>query len=365
MLTVAAAPMFLNDQGYTRGRSPMTKKGSSPIGYRARPFGRALPRRGELLRIILSVSVLISVGGLSGRCSAQFIDKVEGQGPQFGETHVQRWVAGVIVRAVGGPCTGIKAYIPIPTDWPEQEVTTLEEDFSPGVRVSYRTVEGTVRQMVVEIPFLAPGEEAKALITTETRRRVILPPPDPSIFVLPDRRKLPRDVLPYLAVSPGIEATNSKIQSLARQLLASEGTAWQKVERIYDWVRENVKYQEGPFKGALAALTEGVGDCEEMTALFIALCRAGGIPARTVWIPGHAYAEFYLADPEGKGYWFPCQLAGTRAFGEMNEARPILQKGDNFRSSLNPRDRKRYLAEELIGTGGRPQVEFVRRLLAR
>ncbi len=350
----------------SRRKNPHEVMGCSGYRHGVQLSDRSVFRRVRVLKILLFVLIFSAViGVLAERCFAQFIDKAEGQGPQLGETHVQRWVAGVIVRAAGGPCTGIKAYIPIPTDWPEQEVTTLEEDFSPGVRVSYRTVEGTVRQMVVEIPFLAPGEEAKALITTETRRRVILPPPDPSIFVLPDRRKLPRDVLPYLAVSPGIEATNSKIQSLAKQLLASEGTAWQKVERIYDWVRENVKYQEGPFKGALAALTEGVGDCEEMTALFIALCRAGGIPARTVWIPGHAYAEFYLADPEGKGYWFPCQLAGTRAFGEMNEARPILQKGDNFRSSLNPRDRKRYLAEELIGTGGRPQVEFVRRLLAR
>jgi hypothetical protein len=315
-------------------------------------------------RLVMAVAILLS-GGWAEPVVAQFREKLDGVGPQFGEVHVQRWVAGVIVRATGGSCTGIRAYIPIPTDWPEQDVTTLEEDISPGVKVSYRMVEGGVRQMVVEIPFLAAGEEAKALITTETRRRVILPPPDTSVFVLPERRKLPRDVLPFLAVSPGIEVTNSKIQSLSKQLLSAEGTAWEKVERIYDWVRDNIKYQEGPFKGALAALSDGTGDCEEMTSLFIALCRAGGIPARTVWIPGHAYAEFYLMDKEGKGYWFPCQLAGSRAFGEMNEARPVLQKGDNFRSSSNPRDRKRYLAEELTGTGGRPQVEFVRRLLVR
>lgn len=308
---------------------------------------------------VLTMGVLGSVGW------AQFVQKTEGKGPQLGAMTTQRWVAGVIVRATGGSCTGIRAYIPIPGDWPEQEVTTLEEDYSPGVKVSFRTVDETVRQMVVEIPFLAHGEEAKALITTEVRRRALLPPPDVSVFTLPDRRKLPRDVAPYLAVSPGIEVTHTKIQSLSRQLLGGEGTAWEKVERVYDWVRENVKYQEGQFKGALAALTDKTGDCEDMTALFIAICRAGGIPARTVWVPNHAYAEFYLVDDEGKGYWFPCQLAGDRAFGHIDEPRPILQKGDNFRSPINPRDRKRYLAEQLTGTGGRPQVEFVRRLLVR
>ncbi len=311
--------------------------------------------------IIFSILMLI----MGNFAYAQFLERREGKGPQLGEMTSQKWVAGVVVKATGGNCTGIRAFIPIPADWPEQEVTIIEEDYSPGVKVSFRTVEETVRQMVVEIPFLAHGEEARALVTTEVRRRAILPPPDTSVFVLPDRRKLARDVLPFLAVSPGIEVTNSKIQSLARQLLAEEGTAWQKVERLYDWVRENVTYQEGPFKGALAALADKTGDCEEMTSLFIALCRASGIPARTVWVPGHAYAEFYLVDDEGKGYWFPCQLAGERAFGQIVEPRPILQKGDNFRSPLNPRDRKRYLAEQLTGTGGRPQVEFVRRLLVR
>lgn len=320
-------------------------------------------RAGHLLAVV--AGLLAGILFHARPAVAQFLDSADGKGPRLGEMTTQKWVAGVIVKAAGGSCTGIQAFIPIPTDWPEQEVTTIEEDYSPGVKVSFRTVEGTVRQMVVEIPFLAHGEEARALITTEVRRRAILPPPDTSVFVLPERRKLPRDVLPYLAVSPGIEVTNSKIQSLSKQLLSGEGTAWEKVERIYDWVRENIKYQEGNFKGALAALSDKTGDCEEMTALFIALCRAGGIPARTVWVPNHAYAEFYLVDDEGKGHWFPCQLAGQREFGEIREPRPILQKGDNFRSPTNPRDRKRYLAEQLTGTGGRPQVEFVRRLLAR
>ena len=39
---------------------------------------------------------------------------------------------------------------------------------------------------------------------------------------------------------------------------------------------------------------------------------------------------------------------------------PVLQKGDNFRPPHNPRDRQRYLAEHLTGTGGRPKARFVR-----
>ena len=88
----------------------------------------------------------------------------------------------------------------------------------------------------------------------------------------------------------------------------------------------------------MAALKDKTGDCEELTSLFIALCRASDIPARTVWVPGHCYPEFYLEDDEGKGHWFPCQAAGSRAFGGIPEQKPILQKGDNFSVPENPRE---------------------------
>jgi hypothetical protein len=89
-----------------------------------------------------------------------------------------------------------------------------------------------------------------------------------------------------------------------------------------------------------------------MTSLFIAMCRASGIPARTVRVPGHCYPEFYLSDQAGEGHWFPCQAAGTRAFGGMPDPRPILQKGDNVLVA-DPRTKKktkvRFLPETLVG----------------
>ena len=102
---------------------------------------------------------------------------------------------------------------------------------------------------------------------------------------------------------------------------------------MFDWVRANVKYEFAEeIKPAIEALKDGKGDCEELSSLVIALCRASGIPARAVWVPGHCYPEFCLNDEQGKPHWFPCQAAGAdRQFGSMIEDRPILQKGDNFR----------------------------------
>jgi hypothetical protein len=96
------------------------------------------------------------------------------------------------------------------------------------------------------------------------------------------------------------------------------------------------------------------------------MCRINDVPARTVWIPGHCYPEFYLVDADGTGHWFPCQVAGTRAFGNMPEHRPILQKGDNFRVP-EFRERQRYVAEHLTirdaPGGNKPKVQFIRKVL--
>ena len=316
------------------------------------------------LSIIATLLWVVSVAPVS----AQF-KQGEAEGPQMGDSQTTCWQTGMIVKATGGACRGITGYAPVPTDWPEQQVTIIEEEVSPEAKISYRMIDGGVKIMNVRIPLLASGKEAKALVTVEIRRSTILPPKDTGRYVLPDEKKLPREIRFYLVPSPKIESRSPKIRALAKTIGAGEEKAWQKVEAIYDWVREKVKYQNGPLKGALAALKDGTGDCEELTSLFIAICRAAGVPARTVWVPGHCYPEFYLSDKSGKGYWFPCQAAGTREFGGITETRPVLQKGDNFRPPKKSRKRQRYMAEYLTGTpttgGGKPQVRFIRKTVAK
>lgn len=277
----------------------------------------------------------------------------------------QRWQVGLVVKA-SGPCVGIFGTAAVPTDWPEQTVRVVSEDVSPQVRrIEYRMLENGVRQMLVEIPQLGAGETAQALVTFEVTRSAIIEPADPTIFQIPER--MPKEISKHLAPSPFIESRHSSILKLAKEVLQGqeEADAWTKVETIYDWVRDNVKYENGELKGALAALRDKTGDCEELTSLFIALCRANKIPARTVWIPDHCYPEFYLVDAQGHGYWIPCQAAGTRSFGAMPEFRPVLQKGDNFKVPEKPQP-QRYVAEflKMKGVqGGSPSVDFVRKLL--
>jgi hypothetical protein len=301
---------------------------------------------------------------------AQFKEtKDKPNAPKIGQTQVSQWRVGMVIKASGGACRNMIGYAPIPTDWPEQEVNIVEEEISPEAKVNYETVDGGVKILNVRVGQLGSGQEAKALVTIEIHRSTILPPDNTDVFVVPDSKKLTRQIRLYLGPSPKIESRDPKIQKLAKEITADKEKAWDRVEAIYDWVRTKVKYENGPLKGALAALKDGTGDCEELTSLFIAMCRAVDIPARTVWVPGHCYPEFYLLDDKGAGHWFPCQAAGSREFGGITELRPILQKGDNFRAPRGDREHQRYMAESLTGKpspgGGKPQVRFVREKVAK
>ncbi len=322
--------------------------------------------RGAVVRTLLLLIAVAVVAGSAGVVQAQIThDEDDTGGIRLGTTVTQRYRVGVYVKAVGGACRGIKATLPVPLDWPEQTVRMGEEDISAEVKsVRYRTIGDSVKQMLIEIPLIRAGEEAHALVTFEVERRMILMPQDTSRYEIPS--KVDRDLKRFLGPSPQIETSNRKIRTLAKKVVADHEGGWDKAEAIYDHVLANVAYEFGPLKGALRALNDGTGDCEDLSSLFIAMCRVSGIPARTVWVPDHCYPEFYLVDGEGKGYWFPCQAAGTRAFGEMPEQRPILQKGDNFRVPEKKRP-QRYVAEFLSGTtiqgGGKPKVRWVRELL--
>ena len=136
------------------------------------------------------------------------------------------------------------------------------------------------------------------------------------------------------------------------------------METLYDFVRAKVSYENGiESKGAAAALRNGKANHDDLSALFVALCRDADVPARLVWVPEFCYAEFYLVDKHGDGHWLPCSPAGAKAFGEMPDTKLILAKGDNFKPP-DVRDRQRYPRANLNahpGTRRRPAERAVGR----
>lgn len=288
-----------------------------------------------------------------------------GAGVRFGEVGKQRYRVGVIIRAARGPVTGMTAAIPVPSDWPEQSVERVEEEVTDNVaRVTYRKLDGGVERMIVSIPRLQGGETAKAIAVYEVRRRAILPPENPAALELP--KKIDLTVRKnYLGKSPFIEVFHEEIRKAAREAIRdhADEPAYDQVRAIWDFVREKVKLKNMALKGALAALRDGDGDCEERTSLFVAMCRSNGIPARSVWVPGHCYPEFMLQDSEGNNIWIPCESSEADEFGEISSFRPVLQKGDNFYVP-ETRKRQRYVAEVVkargINVGRPPDIQYLR-----
>ena len=303
---------------------------------------------------------------------AQFKEGDPG-GAKTGAAQTHKWQAGIVITAVGGPCKSIVGYVPVPTEWPEQTVKVCHQEVSPGAHVTYQTLDETAKLMVVRIPFIPAGEKVQAVMTFEVNRSMQLPPEDKTAFVLPVVKDLSPALRRYLGPSPKIEVQNARIRKAAKETGADAKSAWDRVEALYDWMRSQVKYKTDDLfkvKGAAAALNDGFGNHDDLTSLFVALCRAADIPARTVWVPEFSYAEFYLLDKTGEGHWIPCSPAGTKAFGEMLDTRPILAKGDNFRPPYDSKgkERQRYIKEFLTAAaaspqgGGRPTVNWVKGL---
>ena len=317
-------------------------------------------RRRELLQVVSAACGSFLLGG---DAVGQFQEEPPDiHAPRFGALGIQRYRVGVRVVAEGGRCRDIYATLPVPKDWPEQRVRIVEEDTTTDVRhLRFRDVDNAARQMIVEIPDLPAGREARAIVTYELERATILPPHTTNDLMQPTRSD--RDVRSFLRPSPYIESRHTAIVRLMRETTQGK-KGWEKVESIYDVVRQRVEYRNGELKGAARALKDGWGDCEELTCLFIAMARAASIPARTVWVEGHCYPEFYLVCPDAKGYWYPCQAAGARAFGSMPDLLPILQKGDSFRDPDRPGRSLRYVSEFIrgsaVGGAGSPRVVWVR-----
>ncbi len=322
-------------------------------------------------RVFLSILCLTAVfAAVSTSAWAQFKENVDENGSEIpsggcslGDSAVQYWECGIKLTARSAPVTNVVATVPVPVNWPEQKVKISEERYSPYAKVSFQKQPGGSTLMVIKMSSLPAGESAEVVARFECESYALTRPEDPSKFQKPDVKDLPKTFRLYLLPSDKIESKDKAIVKLSKEIGTDAENVWDEIEAVYDWVQKNIKYENGQLKGALAALKDGTGDCEELSSLFIALCRAKGVPARIVWVPEHCYAEFYLTDKDGNGFWFPCQPAGDKAFGEMPFQYVILQKGDNF-TLPGSRKKVRYLPEQISAKSSvKPGCEMIGKIV--
>ena len=117
---------------------------------------------------------------------------------------------------------------------------------------------------------------------------------------------IPTYLKKYLSSSKNCQVTNKQIQDLAKKLTSKLKTEYSKGNKIFKWVRDNIKYEKyaNTRKGASKTLKKKAGNCVDQSHLLIALSRAVGIPARYVnggnckftsgYVSGHVWAQMYI-----------------------------------------------------------------------
>ena len=139
----------------------------------------------------------------------------------------------------------------------------------------------------------------------------------------PDREPAwnPADYAAFLAPT-SIGPTDGAVRELADKIVAGKATVLERARAIYDWTVENM-YRDPETRGCgkgdvCYLLIRPGGKCTDISSVFVALCRAAGVPARevfglrlgkeaeqdiTTW--QHCWSEFFLP-----GYgWVPADPA--------------------------------------------------------
>ena len=218
---------------------------------------------------------------------------------------------GVIVQNLTDkPIGNLQAFVALPINIPpQQNVTDLQ--LKPASLKISTDIEGN-HWTRLEVPIIQPKEkvmmhyssiiENKPLIIA--RKYVSIKTINPY-----DKKFLKK----YLDPEPHIESDHPKIVEMASKI--SDGDIIQKVKKFVKLVQKTLTYEVQPGEyGAAYAVETKKGDCTEFSALFVALCRAAGIPARTNagfaltnnW-ERHAIAEFLIG-----GRWMPVDLTILR-----------------------------------------------------
>ena len=293
------------------------------------------------------------------------VTNTDTNGVSFTKPVTQKWKVGVTVQANAKSVKNAYVTFPVPMDWPEQSVKIVEEKTPTNVTgIRHRTLGDGVRQVVANIVNVRPGEKVELSVVYEVTVNQIVAPKKTDAFVIPKRPS--RKIKAHLSRSPQINFNTTKFRKKAKEIVAGKETAWEQIEALYDWVRDNIKQiEDDEPNGAQSTLRHMKGSVDDMVSLFVGFCRAHKVPARSIFVEGHVYAEFYLEDAEGKGHWFPAQISGNRDFGSMSDPRIIQQKGDNIKV---PEEQKRqqYVFEHVTASSRmRPQVKFIRQLIQK
>ena len=158
------------------------------------------------------------------------------------------------------------------------------------------------------------GPAAKHTVTLKTAE----PPAKPlalPIKLAPGDKQIGK----WLKPSALAQSDAPQVVKMAKKIVGDEQDSLKAASKIQAWVHENVeKKYLAAMSNAVGVLEKMQGDCSEHSVLFVALCRAAGIPAR---------------EAVGIGYSNSMQAFGYHAWGEVYVGKWVAMDptwGENF-----------------------------------
>ena len=233
--------------------------------------------------------------------------------------------------------------LPVPTDWAEQSITGFKTVGHKPFQLKDRRTPGRLVRSFDPGSLPGPGQSTYL----ENKYQLV------SLEIRTDKKTLASMDYPpydtrtsdyslYTRSEKLLEADDPAIIEIASRIESETNGPYHFAKAAYDFTIEHITYTTpSPAWGACAVLKNGKGDCGQYAALFVAICRAGGIPARPIagaWAAGvnqwHCWAEFLLS---GVG-WIPVDPTHGRQvpkkrkyyFGNLDNNRLALVKGYNM-----------------------------------
>ncbi len=185
------------------------------------------------------------------------------------------------VRALGpDPLPEVVIHLALPRDRDTQQLLGEVQVEPAGGRVE----EDEWGQRAVRLRWeaLPPGGVARARLVARLRAQAV------RLVIWPERVqelwKIPADIRRrYLGDALKLEVKSPVFAAALREAVGQERNPYWIARGIYRHVHERMRYElVGGWDAAPKVLQRGTGSCSEYAFVFIALCRAAGLPARWV-----------------------------------------------------------------------------------
>ena len=178
-----------------------------------------------------------------------------------------------------GTVKDLDIFIAIPVNRDNQDIKEIK--FSPAPSDKPTDQWG---QQVAHFHFtdIKPGQKVQAVMTVKADMY------DVNYFIFPDKvgnlSDIPASIKKtYLIDEDKYEYHNPVIQNAVKEAVGNEQNVYWIVRNIFDYIREHMYYERvGGWNTAPTVLARGNGSCSEYSFVFIAMCRAAGVPARYV-----------------------------------------------------------------------------------